>query len=162
MAQWRGRKGKLGKIKLNPDTVANLRNEIREAVGDVMAELDLEYEKVIEDMNAFADQGFIDWDIVDTGRFRDSQKVNIATVDSQVVARWVWNPESPENGYHYAAALYYGFYAFGNQNAWIPGRRWVELGIKRVNPVRKLAANLRERGVSAKVARNNVNALDLQ
>lgn len=163
MAKWRGSKGQLGKIKINRAAVdALIRDRVETAWAEVMAKLDVEYMIVIEDPNEFSNLGFFDQDIVDTGRFRDSQKVNVTGRK----AFWQWDPISPDNGYHYGPALYYGFHPFGMDGqdgkpyAYVPGRHWIDRAIKRVNPVKSFAAELRKNGLQAKVVRNNNSLLD--
>lgn len=145
----------VGKIKINRGAVDRLvRKLIEDAWAQVVADLDVEYIKVIDDPNEFADEGFTNQDIVDTERFRDSQ-----TVDAKdFKAKWSWHPVDPKTGYEYAPDLYYGFLAFGKY--WIPGRHWPERAIRRVDPVAKLVAELNKRGIPAQVIRNNAKQLN--
>ena len=120
------------KITYNKTEIAKLKKAIADSFANVVAQMDAEYTKVIESDTEFADLGFSGQDIVDTGRFRDSQIVNSRTVGGVTVVEWSWNPQDPDTGYHYAAALYSGFNAYGKK--WIPGRPWTERAIANVDP----------------------------
>ncbi|MBD2005611.1 MULTISPECIES: hypothetical protein [Cyanophyceae] len=134
------------KFTLNPKGIGKVNQALDEAWGDVVASLELEMEAVIRDPSAFADQGFTDQDIVDTERFVNSQ---VVTVENRV-AKFAWNPTSPETGYKYAIALYSGFRAYG-RGKYIPGRKWPEKAVDRVDVPEKLKAAMKERGIKAKV-----------
>lgn len=132
-----------------------LNSAIDNAFAEVTAKLDTEFIAVIEDPNEFADIGLPNQDIVDTGRFRDAQVVDVRANK----ATWTWDPTSPENGYHYAMALLVGFFAYGGHK-YIPGRNWIFRALKRVDCVQMLAEELQKQGIAAKVVRNDVGLLE--
>ena len=120
------------KITIDKSKLNQVLKAVEEGFGDAVAALDKEYVDVIEDPNEFGDLGFRNQDIVDTGRFRESQKVIEERTEHGVEVKWHWNPVDPESGYQYAPALYAGYSAFGKK--WIPGRPWPERAVKRVDP----------------------------
>ncbi|MEW5857379.1 MAG: hypothetical protein AB1861_08360 [Cyanobacteriota bacterium] len=134
------------KFSLNPKGVSAMNKAFDEAWADVVAEVELEMEAVIRDPNAFADQGFTDQDIVDTERFVNSQTVTV----QKRVAKFAWNPTDPETGYKYALALYSGFRAYG-KGKYIPGRKWPEKAVDRVDVPATLKEKMEARGIKAKV-----------
>lgn len=142
------------KPNINHNYVTQLKAKIRESFGEVVSTLNDEYDAVIEDPNEFSNLGFYDQDIIDTGRFLDSKILNVQTVGDRVTAYWIWNPKDPETGYHYAAALYVGFMAYGKK--WIPGRPWVDRAVERVDPTKALHAEMRARGIPAQVRRKYI------
>lgn len=142
----------MAKVKIN---TSELDKAINEAFGKVVADFDVECLKVIEDENEFADVGLPDRDLIDTGRFRDSQIVQVQGNK----AEFTWNPTDPETGYAYAMALFVGFFAYGGHK-YVPGRRWVFRALKRVNPVVLLAEELQNQGIAARVVRNDAGLLD--
>lgn len=111
-------------IYLNEVKVNKIKTAAKEALDDYSLNLDIEFRKVISDTNAFSNLGFINQDIIDTGRLKDSQKVTTTPSLSgdKVTKVWEWDPVSPETGRHYAGDVFVGFYAFGKK--WIPGRDW--------------------------------------
>ncbi len=117
-----------------------------ESWAEVVAALEVELEEVITDPNAFEDIGFVDQDIVDTGRLRDSQQV---TAQNRKVT-FAWNPRDPETGELYATTVYSGFKAYG-KGKWIPGRRWPEKAIDRLNVTETLKDKMVARKIKAKV-----------
>lgn len=119
------------KITIDKSKLNQVLKAVEEGFGDAVAALDKEYIDVIEDPNEFGDLGFRNQDIVDTGRFRDSQKVIETRTAHGVDVKWHWNPVDPETGLHYAPHLYTGF-AVGPK--WIPGRPWPERAVKRADP----------------------------
>ena len=133
----------MSEFKVNPEGMAQLQKALAEAFGQAMADLDGEFDRVIEDPNEFSDLGFTDQDIVDTGRFRDSKTLN-AEGNS---ASWNWNPTDPDTGDQYALGLYTGFLAFGRR--WVPGRPWPERAIDNLDVPQKIADYLGEMGIEA-------------
>lgn len=133
------------KFTINPKGVAKMHQAFDESWAEVVAALEVEMEETITDPNAFPELGFVDQDIVDTGRLRDSQKVNVK--DRKV--SFAWDPHSPENGYAYAPAVYSGFLAFGKK--WIPGRRWPEKAVDRLDVPEVLRGKLVARKIKVKV-----------
>lgn len=124
-----------------------LKQLIRTEFKQVMLDLTDEFTDVIEDPAAFEDQGFYSQDIVDTGRLRDSQDIN-ETLDS---VSFSWDPVDPETGEHYAMDVYRGFFAYGNPNRYVPGRRWPQRAMTRFRPVSVLADRLRTKGLKVSV-----------
>lgn len=137
-------------FKINQAALKQFERKVDDAWAEVITALDLEYENVINDENAFPD--FPNQDIVDTARFRDGQSVDVKARR----ALWLWAPISPDNGYCYAAALYYGFYAYGGSK-WIEGRPWVEVAFQNVNPVAMMALLLAQKGIKARIVRQANN-----
>lgn len=138
------------KFNINYPQYRKFKSAIVESFAAVIETLNDEYDAVIEDLNEFADLGFVDWDIVDTGRLRDSKQLDVRTeANGDLNATWDWNPHDPETGYPYAAAVYSGFNAYGKR--YIPGRPWPERAIKRVDIPKALSAEMKLRGVPAKV-----------
>lgn len=140
------------KVRIN---TSQLNKAIDEAFASVVAAFDVECIAVIEDPNEFADVGLPDRDLIDTGRLRDSQIVDVQGNK----ATFTWDPVSPENGYHYAMALLVGFFAYGGTK-YVPGRHWAMRALRRIDPVVMLAEELKKQGLDAKVTRNDVQLLD--
>ena len=89
---------KQSKFKIYPQGVAKLKQIIKESFSQVVDELDLEFQAVISDSNAFADIGVYNQDIIWTGRLKESQQLEISTDRNNVKASWRWNPFDPESG----------------------------------------------------------------
>ena len=119
------------KITLDKSKLKRVTRAVEEAFGDTVAALDKEFIDVIEDPNEFGDLGFRNQDIVDTGRFRDSQSVEDGRAGDVTTVKWNWAPVDPETGLAYAPHLYTGF-AVGSK--WIQGRPWPERAVKRCDP----------------------------
>lgn len=153
MPRFKGRVGQPGQIRINREQVEEFKQQLNEGFADVVAEVDIGFSETIADPNAFVDQGFIDQDIIDTGRFQDSQQKDVQ--GSKIT--WIWAPVDPDTGEHYAAQLYSGFSYNGK---YIPGRHWPERTLQRIDPVESLASALRSRGIRVRVTRNNVGRLD--
>ena len=131
------------KVRIHKKAIAKLKDTTKESFGDTIAALDEELEKVIEDPNAFADRGFKDWDIVDTGRLRDSQVVSVSSNAEITTAFWRWNPIDPETKRHYAGDVFAGFVSFSGN--WIPGRNWPERAVERLDPFNFFVNSLRRK-----------------
>ncbi len=129
-------------IKVNQTALKILLNKVDDAFAEVVTALDHEFEAVINDPNEFGDLGLENQDIVDTGRFRDSQILNISTEGDKTVANFEWNPHSPETGEPYAGRILAGFRAYGH-GRWIPGRDWTERAVRRVDPVEMFEQELK-------------------
>lgn len=139
-------------FKLNPKALKQIEKAIDDSWAEVVAALDVEYTRVIEDDNEFSDLGFTDQDMVDSGEFRDGQTVDVKARR----ALWRWAPINPKNGYCYAAALYYGFYAFGDQERYVEGRPWVSRAIRNIGVLVRFATELEKRGLKTRIVRQNV------
>lgn len=139
------------KFNLNYPQYKKFKQQILDAYAEVIETINAEMDAVIEDSNEFSDLGFDNQDIVDTGRLRDSKMLNVQSTDTGTIATWSWNPHDPETGYPYAPAIYAGFMAYGKK--YIPGRPWPERAIARVDPMKALEAEMKIRGVPAKVRR---------
>lgn len=136
----------MGKSK----AVKKLEKLLKEKIfPEIVARYDIESDRVIEDPNEFANLGFVDWDIVDTGRLLKSK---IISVEGDLGVRFSWDPVSPENGYHYASAVYHGFHAWGKK--YIPGRPWSERAAHNIEPVKFIAKELSRAGYKVKVLRD--------
>lgn len=134
--------------------IAKLKKDVAEARGTAIAKIDSELDRVIESMSEFSDLGFVDQDIVDTGRLRDS-KIIQANPDG---VTFTYAPKSPENGYPYAPAVFLGYFAWGKK--YIPGRPWTIRALKNENPVRNIADELESMGYDVKVRFDGIETLD--
>lgn len=121
-------------IKINQSGLNKVLKAVDHAFAEVVTALDNEFHAVIEDPNEFGDLGLENQDIVDTGRFNDSQMLNVSKQGGKTVANYEWNPHSPETGEPYAGRILTGFRAYG-YGRWIPGRDWTERAVKRVDLV---------------------------
>lgn len=129
----------MAKFNYNYEGIRLFRSKIeKQAWGNVIATLDDEMDAVIEDPTEFAELGFINQDIVDTGRLLNSKLV----FSEGKKTRWEWDPVDPDTGEHYAAGVINGFYAYKGTK-WVPGRDWVARAIERVNPGQAFAAELK-------------------
>lgn len=131
------------KITVNQSQLSKIKSAISDSFADVAASLDTKFIEVIESDTEFADLGFNGQDIVDTGRFRDSQVVQETRVGDFVAVHWHWNPADPETGYHYAPALYSGFHAYGKK--WIPGRPWTDRAVQHTDPFKLFVKGVKAR-----------------
>jgi len=121
-------------IKINQTALNKVLKTVDNAFAEVVTALDDEFQSVISDPNEFADLGLKNQDIIDTGRFKDSQTLNVRSVAGVTVATYGWNPHSPETGEPYAGRILTGFRAY-DRGRWIPGRDWTERAVKRLDPV---------------------------
>jgi hypothetical protein len=133
--------------------IAKLQQDVAEATAQAIAKVDAELDRVITDENEFTDLGFIDQDIVDTGRLRDSK---VITANPNGVT-FTYDPVAPENGYHYGAAIWNGFWAFGR--TYVPGRPWTLRAIQNENPVDNTIAALQEMGYKVKLKSDGTEIL---
>lgn len=131
------------RIDIDESQLNKVLAALEESFADVVGALDSEFIAVISDPNEFSDLGFTEQDIIDTGRFKDSQVVSETRDDGNVQVRWSWSPTSPENGYKYAPALHFGYNAWGKK--WIPGRPWTTRAVRRINPVQRFEDGVRRR-----------------
>lgn len=121
------------------DSVDELINRAFVNVAEALSD---EYTAVIEEVGAFPEEP--DADIVLSGRLRDSMEIDF----SDNYCEWSWNPTDSETGEEYAAKVYHGFRAYGRGRL-VPGRHWPEKAIRRVDPARALAAELKMLGIDA-------------
>lgn len=103
-----------------------------QALEETAIRLGKEAKDVIEDLNEFSDIGYSNWDIVDTGRLRDSMVIRFEWDDRGASAELSWDPVSPETGEHYAAKVWVGF--VGPSGRLYPGRDWPGRAAERMNP----------------------------
>lgn len=129
-------------IKLNQSALNSLLNKVDDAFAEVVTALDNEFHAVIRDPNEFGDLGLENQDIVDTGRFDDSQVLTASKQEGKTVATFEWNPHDPETGEPYAGRILTGFRAYG-MGRWIPGRDWTERAVRRVDPVEMFEQELK-------------------
>lgn len=129
-------------IKINQKALNSLLNKVNNAFAEVVEALDNEFHAVIEDPNEFAGLGLDNQDIIDTGRFNDSQLLNVLTQGGKTVATFEWNPHGLETGEPYAGRILTGFRAYGH-GRWIPGRDWTERAVKRLDPVEMFEQELK-------------------
>jgi len=132
-------------FKLNPKGIKKMNDAFDRAWGEVMAALDIELEATIRDPYAFADLGFVDQDIIDSGRFLKSQQIKD---DGRAVA-FSWSAKDPKSGFAYPLALYTGYRAWGRK--YIPGRKWPEKAADSLDLVGYLKAKMRAYGVKGQV-----------
>ena len=129
------------KVTLNKAAIAKLKKNVKTAFKKTNAQLGKSFTEIIESETAFSDIGFTNWDIVDTGRLRDSQHCDvIRETDNKIEEIWTWDPVDPETGRNYAGDVLVGFIINGN---WIPGRNWPERGVENLNPVRVFKTELK-------------------
>ena len=131
--------------------IEKVKQDIYDSFGDITAEIDQKLDEVIETPGYFEGNPN---DIVDTGRLRDSKEVD-AQKDK---VTFTYEPKNPDNGYPYAPAVWAGFYAYGGSK-YIEGRHWTERAVKEVDPAERLAELMEEKGYSAEVKFNNIDAL---
>lgn len=129
-------------IKVNQAALKKLLNKVDDAFAEVVTALDNEFHSVINDPSEFADLGLENQDIVDTGRFDDSQQMTTSREGGTVTTTFEWNPHDPETGEPYAGRILTGFRAYGH-GRWIPGRDWTDRAVKRVDPVMMFENELR-------------------
>ena len=141
------------KFKDPKKLIAQLKKDVAEARGVAIAKVNLELDRVIESEGEFSDLGFIDQDIIDTGRLRDS-KVISANPNGVTFS---YDPVSPENGYHYGAAIFFGFFAWGKK--YIPGRPWTIRAIKNENPTINMASYLEDMGYQVTIRQDGIRDL---
>lgn len=141
--------------KLSNQILKKLKKDLKEKVfPDLVARYDLESDRVIEDPNEFANLGFVDQDIIDTGRLLKSK---IIEPQGSLSIRFSWDPVSPENGYRYASAVWWGFSAWGKK--FIPGRPWSDRAAYNIDPVNSTAKHLQKLGYDAKVVRDDTRTI---
>lgn len=141
------------KFKDPKKLIAQIKKDVAEARGVAIAKIDAELDRVIESEDEFSDLGFISQDIIDSGRLLDS-KVISANPNG---VTFTYDPVSPENGYHYGAAVYLGFFAWGKK--YIPGRPWTIRAMKNENPTINLAIALEEMGYRVTIKSDGIRGL---
>ena len=129
-------------IKINQAGLNKVLGAVENAFAEVVTALDNEFHAVIQDPDEFGDLGLDNQDIVDTGRFDNSQKLMVSRRGGKVVANYEWNPHDPETGEPYAGRILTGFRAY-RVGRWIPGRDWTERAIRRVDPVTMFEKEIR-------------------
>ena len=130
------------KVTLNKAAIANLKKNVKTAFKKTNTQLGKSFTEIIESETAFSDIGFTNWDIVDTGRLRDSQHCDvIIETDNKIEEIWTWDPVDPETGRNYAGDVLVGFVSINGN--WIPGRNWPERGVENLNPVRVFKTELK-------------------
>ena len=82
-------------IKINQSALNSLLGKVDDAFAEVVTALDNEFHAVIRDPNEFGDLGLENQDIVDTGRFDDSQTLTVSRSGGKVTANFEWNPTTP-------------------------------------------------------------------
>ncbi len=101
----------------------------KDFIGEVNS-LGVSMQNVISDPNAFS--YLPNRDIILSGDLKKSQNVTYRRMQAAIQ----WPVKSSETGYRYSSAVYHGFRPFGNPNAYIPGRKWPELALKRKGNLR--------------------------
>lgn len=135
-----------------------LKNVLKNVMADLVAEYVQEVTRVIVTPGEF--EKFPDSDIVDTGRLRDSMIIssNPTTGDILADVEIEWNPKDPETGYFYAAAVYFGFFAYGGTK-FISGRKWDIKALKNLNFIQTLADKLKAKGFKVESVTDNIQSL---
>lgn len=128
--------------------IAKIKKDVADASAEAIAKVDQELDRVISSDSEFSDLGFSAQDIIDTERLFNS-KVIAATPDG---VTFTYDPVSPENGYHYAPAVFLGFFAWGKK--YIPGRPWTHRAVRNENPVTNIAAALESQGYQVRIKRD--------
>ncbi len=132
-----------------------LNKDLKEKVfPEIAAKYDIESDRVIEDPNEFSNLGFVNQDIIDTGRLLRS-KIIVPKGDLEI--QFSWNPVNPDNGYEYASAVWWGFSAWGKK--FIPGRPWSDRAMHNIDPVNGIAKHLQNLGYDAKVVRDDTRSI---
>ena len=137
----------------------DLTSVIKEAFGDLVADYNEWVDAVIESPDMFSDRGFVDHDIVDTGRLLNSKEVDAKDTE----ATFLWEPHSPLNGFPYAPAVWTGFYAWGDKRNYIPGRHWPERAATTLNDVgvtQAFVEKLKDLGLEATIVKNGDEDID--
>lgn len=137
----------------------DLHGIINEAFGNLVADYNEWVDAVIESPDMFSDRGFVDHDIVDTGRLLNSKEVDVK--DNS--ATFSWEPHSPNNGFAYAPAVWTGFYAWGDKRNYVPGRHWPERAATTLNDVgitESFVEKLKTAGVKARIVKNGDEEID--
>ncbi len=136
-----------------------LRSIVKEAMGEVYAEYNVEVDRVIESLNEFADLGFIDQDIIDTGRFLNSKLITTREDIGRLITEMEveWSPQSPDNGAYYAPYLWRGYFAWGKK--FIQGRHFDTRAAKNIDVTRNFVEKLRQKGVKAEIIFDNTSSL---
>jgi len=129
------------KFKINYQGLAKLERIIKDAFQEAIDDLDMEFQAVISDANAFADIGVFNQDIIWSGRLKESQQLEISQGGNKAKASWQWDPVDPETGDHYAGDVFVGFTTWSGR--FIPGRNWPDKGIERNNPIDNFIVKLR-------------------
>jgi len=131
----------MNKVTLNKAAIANLKKNVKTAFKKTNTLLGKSFTETIESETAFSDIGFTNWDIVDTGRLRDSQHCVIKEAENKIEGIWTWDPVDPETGRNYAGDVLVGF--ISSNGNWIPGRNWPERGVENLNPVEVFKTELK-------------------
>ena len=118
-------------IRVDKNKVDAIKLKIKDCFAQTVDALDEMQDQVIKDPWEFADLGFLDQDIVDTGRLHDSKIVETVDEENVVTTRYVWNPINPEDGRAYAGDVLVGFTSYAGN--FIPGRDWPNRSEEKLN-----------------------------
>jgi len=118
-------------IRIDENKVNAIKLKIKDSFGQTVATLDKVQDQVIKDPLEFADLGFLDQDIVDTGRLHNSKIVETIDEGNLVSVRYVWNPIDPEDGRAYAGDVLVGFTSYAGN--FVPGRDWPNRAAEKLN-----------------------------
>ncbi len=132
-----------------------LNKDVKKIYSDVVSQYNIEVDRVIEDPNEFANIGFVDQDIIDTGRLKNSKVIE---TQGELSTRFSWAPVDPDTGYHYASAVWWGFNAYGDSK-FVPGRPWSERAVYNLDPVNYISDRLKKKGYNALVVRDDTRTL---
>jgi len=127
-----------------------LLSTVEEAFGSLVAEYNVKVDETIESLDAFSDLGYVDHDIVDTGRLLNSKVLDVKSSADSWSADFTWDPQSPENGYKYANRVWAGYWSKGGKN-FFPGRHWPERTAKAMGITKRFVELLQSEGLDATI-----------
>lgn len=107
------------RIRLSAASIRKIEKDVQDAFVETITVLDREMTAVINDPNAFP--GFSGQDLVDTGKFEDSQTVQV----TRNLAIFLWQID-------YALLLHEGYVLRNGQRQ--PGRPWTKVAMQRKDP----------------------------
>ena len=128
------------------EVVNQIINDIEDSFAEIYDLVSAKLDEVIETEGEF--EG-VPQDIVDTGELKNSKQ---GTQETREIS-FEYDPVNPDDNFHYAEAVYGGFFAYGGKT-YIPARRWTDRAVKKVNPTQVLADSLREKGYDVTVEVN--------
>ena len=128
------------------DVVDKIIEDIEDSFAEIYDQLSSKLDEIIETEGEF--EG-VPGDIVDTGQLKDSKE----GLQEKRQISFEYDPVNPDDGYHYAEAVYSGFFAHGGTK-YIPARRWTDRAVKKLDPTQVLADSLSEKGYDVTIESN--------
>lgn len=128
----------MARVMIDPKKLNELKQVIEESFAVVVNEFSQECTAVIEDPDEFSDLGYVDHDIVLTGRLRDSQEIGVTRSNQEVIASFSWNPIDPETGRYYAGDVFTGY-------GRMPGRNWPDRAARRQDWLKIFEGEIQQR-----------------